>query len=145
MRTGRVKFQLVGCLAVAVLLGATASCSGDKAVPMISPSAAPPTTPATMPVDPGATRSQPPPVPTYPNSRQQEAYLTALETIDPALNRDEGRAVKVGYNLCLHLHDSNRRSFVVRIAQNRLDIDTATATRVVDAANRHICPLEKLA
>lgn len=80
----------------------------------------------------------------YPETAAQTAYLAALGEIDPRLVEKPERAVSRGRSVCLDLYQKDKATAVRNAASRESTasktLSTEAATRLVEAAHRHLCP-----
>lgn len=68
-----------------------------------------------------------------------------MRTIDPGLVANESRALRRGRDVCLDISEGKPEAQVIENARLRFDggdasVDTAKATRIVQAVRTYYCP-----
>ncbi|MDX3324725.1 hypothetical protein PV405_08600 [Streptomyces sp. ME02-6979-3A] len=90
-------------------------------------------------------------LPTEPKAAERQAYLDALNAIDPRIIKPgkEDQAVSRGINQCSSIKSTpNDRAKLSQLALERFTVDTRlpeistteTGGKIVDAVRAHICP-----
>ncbi|WP_202527359.1 hypothetical protein [Streptomyces sp. SID5770] len=114
------------------------------------PTTAPLTT-KPAPTTPPPTTSAPPAArPAEPNSAARQAFLEALNTIDPRIIKPgkEDQAVSRGINQCSSIRTTKDEGKLAELALSRFTVDTRlpeianaeTGRRITHAARTHLCP-----